>query len=74
MIRLLKRIIYKIKETNWKYKLQGSDVRIQGEIITPLNNHITIKKINNLRRPQFNDYPARRGTIRGYRAVGDKWR
>ena len=44
MIRLLKRIIYKIKETNWKYKLQGSDVRIQGEIITPLNNHITIKK------------------------------
>lgn len=43
MIRLLKRIIYKIKETNWKYKLQGSDVRIQGEIITP-NNHITIKK------------------------------
>lgn len=35
MIRLLKRIIYKIKETNWKYKLQGSDVRIQGEIITP---------------------------------------
>lgn len=44
MIRLLKRIIYKIKETNWKYKLQGSDVRIQGEIITPPNNHITIKK------------------------------
>lgn len=74
MIRLLKRIIYKIKETNWKYKLQGSDVRIQGEIITPPQQSYNYQKINNLRRIQFNDYPARRGTIRGYRAVGDKWR
>lgn len=32
MIRLLKRIIYKIKETNWKYKLQGSDVSKQSKI------------------------------------------
>lgn len=35
MENLLKRIVRKIRETHWKYKCYGSDVRIQGKMLAP---------------------------------------
>ena len=42
MTNLLTRIVRKIKETHWKYKCYGSDVRIQGKIL--VSSNVVIKK------------------------------
>lgn len=41
MKRLLRRIVRKIRETHWKYKCYGSDVRIQGKIL--VSSEVIIK-------------------------------